>query len=389
MSRTRTLLAACAVVLTIPLAAAGCGGDDEPPDQVLEQTFSNEERISSGVLDLAVEGNVEGSQEASFTASLSGPFASDPENPNTLPQLDWTASVAGEGAGQSIDFEGGLVVTEDNAYVEYQDEAYEVGTDSFEELQSSVEEQAAAAGGAADEDPAASFKQGCERAIEAQGGDPSACDFDVTAWFTGLENEGAEDVEGAEATHISGQLDVPTMLSDLAGLATAVPSGAQGLDPALLEGQLDQAAEAVEEASFGVYSGVDDDLLRRLEFDIAIDPTALPGAAEAGIEGANLSFAITIGAVNEEQTIEAPADAQPISELGESLQIPGLEGGQIPGLGAGSIPGLDQGSAPGGGGGGGGAGATAPDAGQADAYLDCVAAAQGADELQACADELP
>ena len=55
-------------------------------------------------------------------------------------------SATGEGAGQSIDFSGGLVVTEDNAYVEYNGKAYEVGTEQFAQLREQFEAQAGAAG---------------------------------------------------------------------------------------------------------------------------------------------------------------------------------------------------------------------------------------------------
>ena len=45
------------------------------------------------------------------------------------------------------------------------------------------------------------FTEQCQQAIEAQGGDPAACDIDLTAWFSNLSNEGTEDVGGAVPEH--------------------------------------------------------------------------------------------------------------------------------------------------------------------------------------------
>ena len=55
----RTLLVVCALALPIPAAVAGCGGDSgarEDPQPVLDETFNNDTKVSSGDLDVtAVE----------------------------------------------------------------------------------------------------------------------------------------------------------------------------------------------------------------------------------------------------------------------------------------------------------------------------------------------
>ena len=369
MNRTRTLLAACALALPIPAAIAGCGGDDggdEDPQEVLSATFNNDSTISSGVLDLTLEGSAEGAQGGSFSVNLSGPFQGDPENPTAFPQLDMTASVSGEGAGQSIEFEGGLVVTEDNAFVEYGGEAYEVGTETFTQLKEQAEAQAGAtedSGGGT-----SSFREVCESSIEAQGGDPAACDFDVSAWFTELSNEGTVDKGGTDATHIAGQLDINTMLNDLVNLGTSIPGAeTQGLSPEVIQSQVDTFANAVETADFDVYSATEDDTLRGLDFNIAIDPTAIPGAEAAGVDSVDLAFSVELSDVGSDQTIEAPADAKPLSDLSGSLGglgIPGV-GGTVPGLtpGGSGIPGTG---------------------GTGDESIDCLAQAQTQKEITDC-----
>ena len=122
-TRTRTLLAVCALALPIPAAIAGCGGgnsgsSDEDPQTVLDETFNNDTKVSSGDLTLDASVNADGSQGGQFQASLSGPFQGNPDDPTALPQLDWTGSISGSGAGQNVDYAAGLTITDDNAYVD-------------------------------------------------------------------------------------------------------------------------------------------------------------------------------------------------------------------------------------------------------------------------------
>jgi hypothetical protein len=378
LTRTRSLFAAALLALAVPVTIAGCGGDDgadQDPQEVLDATFNNDETVSSGVLDISVDASA--GDQGSFDASLEGPFQGDADDPTALPQLDLAATVSGEGAGQSVDFDGGITVTSDNAFVEYGGQAYELGSDMFEQFKKGFESQAGQTA-EGEGSSAEAFKESCEQAIEAQGGDASACDFDVSAWFTNLANDGTEDVEGTSTVHISGDIDVAQMLEDLSGLAQSVPTASGQVDQA----QIDQAAEAISDASFDVYSGEDDDILRKLDFNLSVDPSAVAGATPVPVDSVDLGFSVALSSVNEEQTIEAPSDAQPIEDLLGQFGVGGLGplgGAGLGGLGGGSDLGLG-----GGGGGGGDVGA-----GGSQAYLDCVEAA-GSDPEQAadCLDEL-
>ena len=377
MNRTRTLLAICAFALPLPAAIAGCGGDDESsdvdPQTVLDETFNNEERVSSGDLTMSINGSAEGEQGGSFEASLSGPFQGDPEDPNAIPQLDWTGSVSGEGADQSVSFEGALVITEDNAFVEYGGDAYEVGTEAFSQFKQLADSAAAQQGEASEGQSFGElFTQSCQTQIEAQGGDTTACEIDFQEWLGDLSNEGDKKIEGEDTVHIAGSLDVDTMLEDLINLGTAVPEAAATVPS---DEEIQQVSDAISEASFDLYSGTEDRILRGLDFNLVLDPTQLPEAEAAGVESVDANFTLRLAAVNEEQEIEAPSDAQPLDDLLSQFGIdPSMLGGLggLGGLGAAPAP------APGGGGG----------AGASSAYLDCIAQAQTPDEITACANEL-
>ena len=145
MIRIRRLAVLGVLGLATAGVAAGCGGDDSSdadPQTVIEQTFENDERVTSGDLSLSVGGSATGDQGGSFEASLGGPFETDPDNPAAIPQLAWTGSISAEGQGQSLSLEGGLTVTEDNAFIEYGGDAYEVGADVFGQFRDLAERAA-------------------------------------------------------------------------------------------------------------------------------------------------------------------------------------------------------------------------------------------------------
>jgi hypothetical protein len=365
LTRMRTFLVVCALALPIPAAIAGCGGGDsgsgEDPQTVLDETFNNDTKVTSGDLNLSVSVNAEGSQGGQFQASLTGPFQGDAENPNTLPQLDWQGSISGSGAGQNIDYSAGLTITDDNAYVTWKDQPYEVGTKEFAQIKSQVEQQA----GSSDASPT-SFAEGCKQAIEQAGGDASACDIDFESWITNLTNEGDADVGGTNTTHISGDADVSKILSDIGNIASSIPSAASsGFDPS----QLGLASAAVKDASIDVYSGADDHVLRKLDANLTVDPSAL-GASSDQIGQITVSFSVEIDGLNEDQTITAPENAKPISEL---LQSSGIDLGALGGSLGGSTGTGSSGS---------GSGSSSSD------YLNCIQQAQTADQINQCAAQL-
>jgi hypothetical protein len=302
------LLALCVVILALPAALAGCGGDGggggEDPAQVLEQTFNNSEQITSGQVGISLDGSAEGTQSGSLTATIEGPFQLDEGDQTAFPQLDLSAQVSASGAGQTFDFDGGLIATQDNAFVEYQGEVYEVGSSLFQQFRTAYERSV--------------------RQSQGQQGDQSASSvfdrlgIDPQTWLTNLSNEGDEDVEGTETVHIHGDADIEQILSDLTKIAEQVPgASASTLDPS----QLDQVKSAIQEASLDVYSGKDDHVLRRLGVSLAIEP---PESAGGAVTSVNVDFTLTLSDVNEAQTISAPSGAKPISGLLEQLGLSGL-----------------------------------------------------------------
>lgn len=375
MTRFRTVAVICALALAAATVLASCGGSssDGDPQSVLDQTLGNDQRVSSGDLSLSLNGSADGDAGGSIEAKLEGPFQGDPDNPNAIPQLAWTGSISGSGAGQSLSAQAALTVTDDNAYVEYGGGTYELGTETFAQFKQLAES-------AAKQQPSGSsglsfgeaFKQGCEQSLEAQGGDTSACDIDFQSWLSDLSSEGSEDIEGTEADHISGSLDVPAMLQDLIALGGAVPQASATVPS---DEQVQQVADAISDASFDLYSGTDDHILRGLDFTLAIDPSQIPQASATGISSVNVDFSLRLGGVNDEQTITAPANAQPIAGLLRQLGVDPNALGGLGGLGSLGGAGLPGGGASGG-------------AGSTEDYSKCLKQAQGAAEINKCSAQL-
>jgi hypothetical protein len=358
LTSIRARVATIALIVILPAALGGCfgggdggGGGSEDPQQVLDQTFNNPTKVTSGHLNVSLSGSAQGAQSGNFTASIDGPFQGEEGNSTALPQLDLTAKISASGAGQSFSFDGGLIATQDDAYVEYRGQAYDVGKDTFAQFKKAYEQQAAAAEAQRNSQNATSiFKQ--------FGIDPST-------WLTNVTNEGDADVEGTDTIHVHGDADIGRIVADLGKVAQkAAPSGAaQAFTPA----QLNQLKSSIQDASVDVYSGKDDHLLRKLGLSLTIAP---PASAQSPVSSVHVDFSLTVSDVNQAQTITAPSSSQPIAGLLKQLGVGGI--GPLGGLGgAGST--------------GGGA---APGAGPSQDYLKCVQQAQTADQINACASKI-
>jgi hypothetical protein len=343
----RTTLSLAAMALLGAGLLAGCGGgNDEDPAEVLERTFSGDKQVDSGVIDVSFSASAEGESSGEASGSLSGPFQSEGEG--ALPSFDLTASLTASGAGQELDFEGGVISTGDAGFVSYQGTDYEVDDEIFQSFREGFEESS----GQTEAKPA----NPCLSAdvLDTAGVDP-------VNWLTNLSNEGTEDVEGTETIHVSGDANVEQLVEDVQAIQAECGEQVSEVGPL----ELGIVEDAIDEASIDVYSGVDDDILRKLDFSFAID---VPAAAGGG-GSADISFSLTLSGVNEEQTIEAPTDARPLSELAPELGGLGLLGG----LGAGGTTPAPV--VPGAGGGG---------AAPSQEFLDCLSQAETAEDAQAC-----
>lgn len=292
---------------------AGCGGDDEKSvTDLLDKAFKSP--IGSADVKLDIEIELDGVEELEdpIEVSLSGPYDSGAKA--EIPSVDWDITVRAQ--GQS--FNAGLTSTGDRAFVGFQGTDYEVGREAVAQLNRQV---------------AASR--------EREGG-RDLSDFGVTArdWVVDAEEEGDEEVAGAETTHVSGKLDVTRALEDL---NTVVEEAAklggqlgQQAPPELTDEQKQQIEDVVDDPSFDAYVGNDDDKLHRLSADLTFDVPEGARERVGGLEGGRVSFSIEFANIGSAEPIEVPEGARPIAELTQQLQglIGGALGGAAPQPGA-------------------------------------------------------
>jgi hypothetical protein len=312
LMRQRSLLLLLVAALSLGLLA-GCGGDDKgggkeasastDVNELLKDTFSGDESIKSGKLDLNATVNAAGQ---AFSVKLSGPFQSSGDGKLPQADLDATASFAGQ------KLELGLTGTEDQAFVRYGKTEYEIPGAIFQQIQAQYEQQA---------------KQGSDE-------NPSLASLgiDPTKWLTNARNAGEAKVGDTDTIKITGDVDVPKLLDDvniaLGKLRSVGGGGAAGLPDQLSEQDKQQAEDAIKDVSVEIYTGADDRIMRRMVVGLKLDV-----ATDNGNQALDVKIDMQFTDVNEDQEIEAPENARPFSELTAKLQELGIG---LNGLGAGA-----------------------------------------------------
>ena len=186
MSRKRifALLAALAalVALLAPAGAGGGGSSEDSPQKVIEQaTF---EGVESGEHRRRPERQ---SRRRARRQRESRPLRPVPvDRQRSLPRTgDDAIKANGEADGENVDFEGGLTVLNDRAYVGFDGNNYEVDPTTFGFIKSGFEE----AEQEGDKESKGAEATACQKA---------ATSLDLGEFVDNLENEGGEEVDGVE-----------------------------------------------------------------------------------------------------------------------------------------------------------------------------------------------
>jgi hypothetical protein len=368
LSRFRifVLFAALAALAT---AFTACGGSSDKSSEDPQSVIDNAslEGVKSGDVDLSLGIKSEGDEGGDIDVSLSGPFQSGARK-GDLPQLAMTASAKGSVKNEDVDFEGGLTLLSDRAYVNYEGIEYEVDPTTFGFVKSAFEEAQQQGGSEANPADVAA----CQEA---------ATGFEVGDFVDKLTNDGSADVDGTNTTKVSGDLNVGGAIDAIVKL-TEDPACSSQLEAAgpLPIGELEEAkgelTSAVKKAHVEVYVG-DDDIIRKLAAELTIEPKGTTG------EKVEVEFDLSLRGVNEEQDIAAPSGAKPLQGLFQKLDVNPIEllegassgeglGDLLEGVTGGFSAPSGDGSSSGGGSGGGG-------------YRNCLENAETPADLQHCA----
>lgn len=351
MNRIRVSVAlALALASALLIPACGGGGNNEDPRNVLTETFGNPTSITSGNFDLDVKIETSGGDEpGSLEAKLGGSFQSP--GPGQFPEFDFDLSYHGDSGSQTSSGSGGLTATGDGAFIKIQGTEYAVPQRLYDAFTSTYAQLQSQSGSG------------------QQKGLLQSLGINLVGWLTDLKNEGTEDVEGQKTIHISGKANVPQIVDDLKTIAKEAGTPVGKINIA----QLDQLNSIVQSGDVDVNSGESDKLLRRLSVNFDLKPPpGTPGAPDS----LTFDLELNLADVNNPRTIQAPANAQPLSA--NVLRQFGIDPSQLRsalrgGLGtSGVLPESGRSRA-------------APTPSAAQAYQQCLSQASGVTALQQCA----
>lgn len=348
MARRFRFVALIALLVASVAGLAACGGDDGggPTDakSLLQDTFGPDQSVKSGKLAVALDLDLKGLKNLNgpVAIKLDGPFES--QGKGKLPKLDLSFTLSGGGAS----FAAGAVTDGEQGWLKLQGTTYVVDDATF-----------------------AKFKDGYEQSASKSSDDTGAPSLkslgvDPLRWLTDPKVDGTEEVGGAETEHITAGVDVAKFLDDvntLLGKAGSLGSAAGSVPSSLTDQQRQDIEASVKDAALEIWTGKDDHALRRLKLTLSVDVPEAVRSRAGGLSTGTVDFDLTIADLNEPQTIEAPQNARPLSELQQAL------GGTVADSGAATTT-TPQASTP----------------TTSSKYLDCIEAA-GSDvaEIQKCA----
>lgn len=355
-----------AVILLAALASlllAACGSSNKPSSaqDILKDTFGPGKSIKSGNLNVAVALNAVGLQgvDGPVKLTLKGPFAS--QGGKQLPKFNFDVGLTAGGTT----FSAGAVSAGDAGYLKFQGTNYELSKSVFQSFKSGYEASAKSSG-----------KGNAQTSLSKLGVNP-------LKWLDDPRTAGSVQVGGTDTNHVTATVNVPNMLADvdtlLSKAGTLGAQAAANVPKGLTATQRRQITDAVKSATFDVFAGKDDGILRKLDIKVTFAVAQADQAAAGGLQNGSLQLTLTIADLNKDQQIAAPASSKPLAEL--QSQIQGLLG---TGTSSGTSPGPGTAPAPSPGGAGGTA-ATPPAVNQS-AYVQCLKAA-GSDiaKVNACA----
>jgi hypothetical protein len=313
MSRLR-FLAAIAVLaaLSAVLVACGGGGSDksgESPQTVLDEATL--QGIESANVELDASLGAPGAEGGRVDLILSGPFQGEGEG--ELPQLAMNAKASGHYNGKKIDFDGGLTLLPNTAFVQYEGVQYEVDPTTYSFIEQTLKQQQRENGA----EPGAAGVAGCQEEF----GQLKVADF-----LEEGKNEGSAEVGGTKTTEISGELNAPSAIESLLEVVESPACrnqlSAAGPLPSTeeIESAKGEVERSVKSAHVDVYVG-EDNIVRRIAGRVAVEPKN----GGSGPKSAALEFDLRLTEVNEEQKISAPENAKPLSRLFIKLNINPIE----------------------------------------------------------------
>ncbi len=304
----RAAVALLALFACVGLLSA-CSGSSGSAQSLLNDTFSGHTPIESGNVNLSFAVSAAGSSAATkpLSVRLSGPFqnAGTPSGaqPGKLPHFALRLDLSAAGHALSA----GATSTGSALYVELAGTWFSTPQSTYKALQ---EGYAQATKSASTTKVRSTF---------------ASLGIDPVRWLSNPTNAGVVTISGVSTIHLTASVDIPAFLADVSklsqagsalGLASPVPGAGGSLSPAVVN----ELAKSIKSAHVDVYTGKDDHLLRRLEVSATVSGTPQTQTLLGGLSGAEVKVLLEFSELNKPQTIAAPSNPQPPSQLLPALQ---------------------------------------------------------------------
>lgn len=299
-----TRISALFFAVLAALVLASCGGGDKgtgSAQDILKEAFGPDKPIKSGRLDVGLKLDLSGTGglNGPVDIKLRGPFTSN--GAQKLPTFDFDATLAGSGTT----FTAGAISTPTGGFVKFQGQQFDIGKDLYERFRKGYEQAAKDSG---------TSGKASNPSLKSLGIDP-------LRWLGQAKKAGSEQVGGVDTDHVSATVDVPKLLVDIDQLLKK--AGQLGVKNAqvpqgLSAAERKQVQDAVKASTFDVWAGKKDGTLRRLRVSVTFDAPA-SAAKSSGLDKGTIVLDVKLNALNEKQTIKAPANARPLSDLTSQL----------------------------------------------------------------------
>jgi hypothetical protein len=303
--KNTTIRAAVALLAAISctLLISACGGSSSGSAQsLLDDTFSGHTQIESGNVNLSFALSAAGQSAATkpLAVRLSGPFenAGAGKLPRFALQLQLSA------AGHAL--QAGATSTGSALFVELAGTWFSTPDSTHKALEEGYAQATKTASTAKVRSTFASL-----------GIEPGH-------WLSNPTKVGTTTIAGVQTVHLTASVDIPAFLADVSklsqaggGLSPTLPgspvpgTGTGTLSPTVIT----ELAKSIKSAHVDIYTGQSDHLLRRLEVSATVSGTPQTQAILGGLSTADVKVLLEFSDLNKPQTIAAPSNPQPPSQL--------------------------------------------------------------------------
>jgi hypothetical protein len=304
-----TILRATVALLAIVSCAwliSACGGSAGSAQSLLEDTFSGHTQIESGNVNLSFALSAAGKSTATkpLAVSLSGPFEN--AGAGKLPRFALRLQLGA--AGHALN--AGAISTGSALFVQLAGTWFSTPESTYKALEQG-------------------YAQATKTASTAKARSTfAALGIEPGHWLSNPTQVGSTTIAGAPTVHLTASVNIPAFLADVSklsqaggalGLGSPVP-GASTSTGTLSPTVITELAKSIKSAHVDVYTGQGDHLLRRLEVSATVSATPQTQALLGGLSIAQVKVLLEFSDLNKPQTIAAPPNPQPPSQLLPALQ---------------------------------------------------------------------